>query len=76
MDCDTLQCYADVFTDVMYTACMLEGWRHPEIVLCTYSEDGEFILRMGDKTYIVLIRYKELEKALDEEHYTELIIVR
>ena len=71
MDCDTLQCHADIFTDVMYTACMLEGWRHPEIELCTYNEDGEFILRMGDKTYVILLRNKEIEMEQDEKHYTE-----
>ena len=55
----------------MYTACMLEGWRHIEIELCTYNEDGEFILRMGDKTYVVLLRNKEIEMEQDEKHYTE-----
>ena len=33
--------------------------------------NGEFILRMGDKTYVVLLRNKEIEMEQDEKHYTE-----
>ena len=61
MDCDTLECYARIFEDKMYTACKEKNLESNEIILCTYNDKGEFIVRIKGKTYIVF-----LQESLDE----------
>tara|TARA_R110002020_G_scaffold382991_1_gene593664 strand:- start:4653 stop:4862 length:210 start_codon:yes stop_codon:yes gene_type:complete len=62
MDCDALECYAETFETKMYTACKEGDWKSNGIILCTYNDKGEFIVKMEDKTYIVF-----MQESLDEK---------
>jgi len=46
----------DRFETKVIEMCKTENWRHPDITYCAYNgTKGEFILRMGNKVYTLMI---------------------